>query len=466
MKNKHNYYSVEQFKDEDGRVKISPEIMRLLKPIPTNDLNNPYKKNIIKDKHLLGFMAIASVGGTKTFMMRIRPKKKEKGKYSDHLYFKLGNYFDSEDPNNKTGITCHVARKMAEEIRNEFRLGRDPYRLIASKKTGKSIVDITRQFERARLDSSAYKEKTKVSFMSIINLYIYRNSKNERHKRLYRISDRVLAALDRPIKSITKDDYVAIHRAVSEIAKYSANRLIELLRLIEKYAFELNLIDKRVCSFKKKELNKEYKRVEIDTPYSMFELKKYRRSALTLVKQEYERYLIPTFQLLTCALIGARSKSQVFKTMWSDLNEKTDEIIYKDTKNNEPQRIQYDYRFKAILRMMRSYRDKNINHKDKRYKYIFPSLDKTYKTKYLNDPRKTHITICNMAGIKVLPIHFLRHSWATNDYEAHGDIYATKENGGWKDINSVMVYAKLSNKIKKQRLEQQRKSWAKKSHVA
>ena len=71
-----------------------------------------------------------------------------------------------------------------------------------------------------------------------------------------------------------------------------------------------------------------------------------------------------------------------------------------------------------------------------------------------------------MAGIKVLPIHFLRHSWATNDYEAHGDIYATKENGGWKDINSVMVYAKLSNKIKKQRLEQQRKSWAKKSHVA
>ena len=54
----------------------------------------------------------------------------------------MGNYFDSDHPNNKTGITCAVAREMAEKIRNEFRLDKDPYKLLAAKKKGKSFVDV------------------------------------------------------------------------------------------------------------------------------------------------------------------------------------------------------------------------------------------------------------------------------------------------------------------------------------
>ena len=138
---KHNYTSIEQYKDDDGRVKITPEVMKLLRPTPTDDPDK-VKKTIIKDRHLLGFRAVVNPGGTKTFLMRLRPKKLGTNKYSEHLVIKLGNYFDSDDPNNKTGITCAVARKMAEEIRNEFRLGKDPYKLLAAKKAGKSFVDV------------------------------------------------------------------------------------------------------------------------------------------------------------------------------------------------------------------------------------------------------------------------------------------------------------------------------------
>jgi integrase len=461
---KHNYTSIEQYKDEDGRVKISPEVMKLLRPTPTDDPNK-VKKTIIKDKHLLGFRAVVNPGGTKTFLMRLRPKKLGTNKYSEHLVIKLGNYFDSDDPNNKTGITCAVARKMAEEIRNEFRLGKDPYKLLAAKKAGKSFVDVAEKFEANRIDTAAYKDKTKITFLSLLKNYVYRTSKKEKYKRLYRAYNQFFSVLDQPIKNITKDDYIAIHKAVSVIGKYTANRLMELLRLIEQYAIEINELEKRVCIFKKKELNKEYKRVEINDPYSVYELKQYRKAVLSLIKKDYERYLVPGLMLLATTLIGARSKSQVFQTKWEDIKS-SNKILYKDTKNDEPQNIMFDYRFNAILRMMNQYRKNHINHKDKRFKYVFPSLDKSNKSKFLKDPRKTHLTICRIAGIRILPIHFLRHSWATNDYAAHGDIYVTKENGGWKDIKSVMVYAKVSDEIKKKRLKQQREYLAKKSHVA
>ena len=44
---KHNYRSIEQYKDDDVRVKISPEVMKLLRPTPT-DNPNKFKKKLLK----------------------------------------------------------------------------------------------------------------------------------------------------------------------------------------------------------------------------------------------------------------------------------------------------------------------------------------------------------------------------------------------------------------------------------
>ena len=54
----------------------------------------------------------------------------------------------------------------------------------------------------------------------------------------------------------------------------------EGVRLVEKYALEKAYIKKTVCHFRKKELNKELKRIETTDPYSLEEYRKFKRSAL------------------------------------------------------------------------------------------------------------------------------------------------------------------------------------------
>ena len=86
---------------------------------------------------------------------------------------------------------------------------------------------------------------------------------------------------------------------------------------------------------------------------------------------------------------------------------------------------------------------KTINHRDKRFAYVFPTLSKKSKTKFLKDPRKTHNRIIKLAGLEYKCIHFLRHSWATNSYAATGDSLGVQELGGWKDHKSVEKYIKV-----------------------
>ena len=110
-------------------------------------------------------------------------------------------------------------------------------------------------------------------------------------------------------------------------------------------------------------------------------------------------------------------------------------------------------KYNAVLRIMLNYR-RTINHRDKRFAYVFPTLSKKCKTKYLQDPRKTHNSIIKLAGLEYKCIHFLRHSWATNGYAATGDSMAIQELGGWKDHKSVEKYIKVSDEIKKKRTKQ------------
>ena len=67
------------------------------------------------------------------------------------------------------------------------------------------------------------------------NLYIKCNGKSLKHKNLYRTSPAAFAKIKEPMKDLTKDDYIAIHNAVSKHSKYSADRLIEDIRLLEKF---------------------------------------------------------------------------------------------------------------------------------------------------------------------------------------------------------------------------------------
>jgi hypothetical protein len=61
----------------------------------------------------------------------------------------------------------------------------------------------------------------------------------------------------KPIIDLTKDDYLSFHRSISKCSRTQANRVMEVIRLIEQYAVEMKIVKNRVAHFKKKELNKE-----------------------------------------------------------------------------------------------------------------------------------------------------------------------------------------------------------------
>ena len=75
MNKNHNKTSIEAYYDEDGRVKISPEVMKLLKPKLIDD---KYYPHTIKDRHLLGFRAIAHKGGQRSSFTDTDQKERRK----------------------------------------------------------------------------------------------------------------------------------------------------------------------------------------------------------------------------------------------------------------------------------------------------------------------------------------------------------------------------------------------------
>ena len=433
--------------DSDGRVRIDVGIMSLLQPIPDG---NYYKEKIIKDKNLMGFRARVSPGGQRAFVYRYRPKgKDDNGNYFEKVNKTLGPWYDKNNPKEKDliGITPAVARKMAEEMRAKIVRGEDPNVVVVRRNKGKILCDVSKLW----LENRAKSYKSYDNYLSIFNVYFKQKSKRPDHKNLYRLPG--MEIVNKAIVDLTKDDYLNFHRSISRGSKIQANRVMEFIRLVEQYAEEISIIKKRVAHFKKKELNKEIGGLDREDPYSFQELKKYKKAMVKKIKMDPAKNLVSCLELRAACLVGARSKDQIFNLRWDQINLKENKIKYVDTKNDEPMTLYFDYRFKALLRIMLNHR-RTINHRDKRFAYVFPALSKKSKTKYLKDPRKTHSSIIKLAGLKYKCIHFLRHSWATNGYAATGDSMAIQELGGWKDHKSVEKYIKVSDEIKIKRTKQ------------
>ena len=132
-----------------------------------------------------------------------------------------------------------------------------------------------------------------------------------------------------------------------------------------------------------------------EDPYSFLDLEKYRKASLKLISYKNKKginiarklYLVTCFELRAAYLIGARSKDQIFNLRWDQINLNENKIKYIDTKNDEPLTLYFDYRFRALLRIMLNHR-KTINHRDKRFLYVFPTNSKKVELNMLEIHRK------------------------------------------------------------------------------
>ena len=184
-----------------------------------------------------------------------------------------------------------------------------------------------------------------------------------------------------------------------------ANRLIEDLRLVEKYAIEIGVLEKRVVVFKKKELNNEVDRLDKEDPYSVEEMRRYRSAALKLIKSMRLHYLVPALCLLATGLLGGRSKSMIFSLRWDQINYASNTLKFLDTKNGSTITLDFDYRLKAILRIMLQHRQ-TINHRDKRYAYVFPTAYKHLKQNISTIPEELILASLNCLNLNISAFTF------------------------------------------------------------
>ena len=236
--------------DKDGRVKIDVAVMSKLKRIPNG---NYYQEVIIKDKNLMGFRARVSPGGQRAFIYRYRPRgKDEKGNYFEKVNKTMGPWYDKNNPEEKDliRITPAVARKMAEEMRGKILKGEDPNIVVTRRSRGKTLSDVAKMW----IENRAKSYKSFNNYLSIFNVYFKQNSKQLIHRNLYRLPG--MDIVTKPIIDLTKDDYLSFHRSISKCSRTQANRVLEIIRLVEQYTEENGVIKKRVAHFKKKELNK------------------------------------------------------------------------------------------------------------------------------------------------------------------------------------------------------------------
>jgi len=450
--------TLEEMINDQQRVKIAPDVLKLLKPIP-DARGEKYLEQTINDTDVIGFKAKANPSGSISFFYQYTPKgvDEEKTKVAkakdpnagnvklNPIKMHLGNYY-CDIQNRGKGITPALARKLAVEMRDAIKIGRDPSSIVAAQRKAKTVGLIYDEFIKARVKSAAYKKKTQTDMISRNKLWVKLNSSGYKQTQVRKMHKGALSIGSRKMLDLTKDDYVRYHTAVTYAGKAQANRCIEDLRLVEKYALEKGYIKKTVCHFKKKELNKETKRIEKEDPYSIDEYRKFRKSALKIAKK-HPKLKVSCFALLACPNLGARSKSMLFPLPWDNVNMVSNEVKFHDTKNSETITLKFKASMKAIFRVMLNIRH-GINPRDARYKYVFPTPRRSSKTKHIQDPRKTFKLICADAKIPLKCIHFLRHTWATFSYEVSGDIYAVMEAGGWKDIKSLLPYVKLVDRRK------------------
>ena len=276
--------------DLEGRVKIDQTTMKKLKPIPNG---NQYKTLTISDSLLMGFRARVNPGGSKSFIYRYRPKDPS-NVVQEKQIITIGTWYDNSDPRfkDKIGMTPTVARSLAKDMSFKIAKMEDPYSIVKAKKKGRTFLSVYTDWISKRVQSSNFKAASRINYISRFNTYVRQSSKLERHKKLYRHEANVFKLIKSDYKNITKDDYILIHNTVSKNSKTQANRLIEDMRLVEKYAIEIGVLENRVCIFSKKELNKEIDRLDKEDPYTVLEMKRYKQLC----------YVLPLIQVYTVFL--------------------------------------------------------------------------------------------------------------------------------------------------------------------
>ena len=425
-------------KDNDGkstgRVKFTNTLLKkyLIRKL---DDRSEYVERIINDSERVGLKAKISPGGSKTLFYQYKPKG---AKFP--VKFMLGKFPE---------MSVDAARSLVNELKHAIKLGRDPKSVIAERlkaKTLSKVVDTWKQtvlnkstrFAASTIKDTEQRLKNWIDLSAIhpkTNAVIYKFKKD-------------LDIGSKKMVEISKDDLIAWHAAVTVAGPYQANRTVDDLKVIFKWALEKDILKENICKFTKRELNDQNTRLDDTDPYSKIEWRLLRKAVLKLVKKN-PRVFTASMGILLSMFTGRRYKSEILSLKWSQVDWDANKVRLPQTKTGKSE-FSISRISRWVLKTLWKKRKETFKGqkiKSTKAGYLFPTTRKS-KLPYIQNVRKTWEKICNIAGVRIEEPYLLRHTWGCFALEAtNGNFAVVKDEGGWKTFEMVMLYSKY-NKMK------------------
>jgi len=420
-----------------GRIKFTNTIIRkhLIRKL---NPKQEYVERVINDSEKIGLRAKANAGGSKSFYYKHNPKGlQSNGKRSNPVYYHLGNFPE---------MKVDAARSLVEDLKQAIKLGKDPKSVIEERRKAKTLsAAIALWKEKILYKATRYKQSTIEDIENRFKNWINLNSIHPRTNRVILNNRSDLNIGVKKMVEISKDDLVAYHAAVSKSGKYQANRIMDDLKVIFKWAKQNNIIKENICHFDKEELNQMYTRLDAVDPYSRQEWRLIRKAAVKLYK-DTPRVFLACMAVLLTLYHGRRYKSELLSLKWTQVDWDLNKVLLNDTKTGKSQ-FSLNRLSRWVFRQLWKYkkiRFKNI--KSVKSRYVFPATRKSKKP-YIQDIRKTWNMICATAGVRRLEIYMLKHTWGCLALLATGgNVKAVKDEQGWKTYKMVDRYVKFNEK--------------------
>ena len=431
------------------------------KKIPLRDkrkhLSDKYIKSLsfgdktysVGDDTVIGLRIFVNKGGTKTFYY-VNSAKDIKERIE---------YFPT--------INVTRARDEAKLIAAKVLEGHSASQIKRDRKTELTAAGMFKLYLDERVHPPQYAEGTIKKWISAYRSWFVVTTPDKVIKALW-VKNKNAAIADKKLSELNMDNLKRFHRFIGSKSPISANTVIEMLRTVMEYAKDKGYVAINPVHFKVKELyekkedNRRLTKPQMDAVLDRLIVydKRSKHPKLNLHYYE-ENNLNP---VACCVLGGALLQGRRYRSEWAKITYSQLSLSSKHLALKQSKVGQKEYRlgrkaFKLVQALFgERYREKSpFNYQnDIRKDYVFPSkmfgrvnnAGKINDKPYINNVRKTWMTMLKDLGFDHLPPYNVRHSFATNalsktkNIATVGEMLGHSKKNGYK---STLRYARVLN---------------------
>ena len=282
------------------------------------------------------------------------------------------------------------------------------------------------------------------------------------------VKNKNAAIADKKLSELNMDNLKRFHRFIGSKSPISANTVIEMLRTVMEYAKDKGYVAINPVHFKVKELyekkedNRRLTKPQMDAALDRLIVYDKRNKHPKLNLHYYEENNLNP--VACCVLGGALLQGRRYRSEWAKITYSQLSLSSKHLALKQSKVGQKEYRlgrkaFKLVQALFgERYREGSpFNYqKDIRKDYVFPSkmfgrannAGKINDKPYINNVRKTWITLLKDLGYEHIPPYNVRHSFATNalsktkSIATTGEMLGHSKKSGYK---STLRYAAILN---------------------